>query len=34
MNLETTYLGRKLRNPVVVGASPFCDNLDQARRLE
>jgi len=34
MNLETTYLGLKLRNPVVVGASPFCDNLDQARRLE
>lgn len=34
MNLETTYLGLNLRNPVVVGASPFCDNLDQALRLE
>ncbi|MDF3059449.1 MAG: dihydroorotate dehydrogenase [Rariglobus sp.] len=34
MNLETTYLGLTLRNPIVVGASPFCDNLDQARRLE
>jgi dihydroorotate dehydrogenase (fumarate) len=34
MNLETTYLGLTLSNPLVVGASPFCDNLDQARRLE
>lgn len=34
MNLETPYLGLTLRNPIVVGASPFCDNLDQARRLE
>lgn len=34
MNLETTYLGLTLRNPVVVGASPFCDDIDQARRLE
>jgi dihydroorotate dehydrogenase (fumarate) len=34
MNLETTYLGLTLRNPIVVGASPFCDDLDQARRLE
>ena len=34
MNLETTYLGLTLRNPIVVGASPFCDNLDTARRLE
>ncbi|HEY9250363.1 MAG TPA: dihydroorotate dehydrogenase-like protein [Rariglobus sp.] len=34
MNLQTTYLGLTLRNPIVVGASPFCDNLDQARRLE
>ncbi|MFA6959567.1 MAG: dihydroorotate dehydrogenase-like protein [Opitutaceae bacterium] len=34
MNLETTYLGLTLRNPLVVGASPFCDNLDAARRME
>lgn len=34
MNLETNYLGLTLRNPVVVGASPFCDNIDQALRLE
>lgn len=34
MNLETNYLGLTLRNPIVVGASPFCDDLDQARRLE
>lgn len=34
MNLETPYLGLTLRNPIVVGASPFCDNLDMAHRLE
>jgi dihydroorotate dehydrogenase (fumarate) len=34
MNLTTTYLGLKLSNPLVVGASPFCDNLDAACRLE
>lgn len=34
MNLETTYLGLKLRNPIIIGASPFCDDIDQARRLE
>jgi dihydroorotate dehydrogenase (fumarate) len=34
MNLETTYLGLTLRNPLVVGASPFCNNLDVTRRLE
>jgi dihydroorotate dehydrogenase (fumarate) len=34
MNLETRYLGLTLKNPVVVGASPFCDNIDTARRLE
>lgn len=34
MNLQTTYLGLTLRNPIVVGASPFCDNLDTCRRLE
>lgn len=34
MNLETSYLGLTLRNPVVVGASPFCDDIDAALRLE
>ncbi|MCS6243490.1 MAG: dihydroorotate dehydrogenase-like protein [Opitutus sp.] len=34
MNLETKYLGLTLRNPLVVGASPFCDNLDASKRLE
>lgn len=34
MNLETTYLGLKLAHPLVVGASPLADDLDQARRYE
>jgi dihydroorotate dehydrogenase (fumarate) len=34
MNLETKYLGLTLRNPLVVGASPFCDNLEASKRLE
>jgi dihydroorotate dehydrogenase (fumarate) len=34
MKLATTYLGLKLRNPVIVGASPFCDNLNMVCRLE
>ena len=34
MNLETTYLGLKLKNPLMPGASPLVDNLDNVRRLE
>lgn len=34
MDLTTTYLGLKLRNPCVVGASPFCDSLAMAHALE
>lgn len=34
MNLETTYLGLKLAHPIIAGASPLADDLDQARRLE
>ena len=34
MNLTTDYLGLTLRNPLVVGASPCCDDLDLCRRLE
>jgi dihydroorotate dehydrogenase (fumarate) len=34
MTLTTRYLGLTLRNPLVVGASPFCDNIAVARQLE
>ncbi len=34
MKLATDYLGLKLKNPLMVGASPFCDNIDAASRLE
>lgn len=34
MNLTTEYLGLKLRNPLIVGASPFCDNTETAHQLE
>jgi dihydroorotate dehydrogenase (fumarate) len=34
MNLETEYLGLKLKNPLMPGASPLVDNLDHVRRLE
>jgi len=34
MNLSTQYLGLKLKNPIVVGASPFCDSIKTARELE
>lgn len=34
MKLTTTYLGLKLNNPLVVGASPFCDDVHVARELQ
>ncbi len=34
MNLGTRYLGLKLKNPFMPGASPLVDNLDNVRRLE
>ncbi len=34
MNLETHYLGLKLSNPLIVGASPYCDDLYAARKLQ
>jgi dihydroorotate dehydrogenase (fumarate) len=34
MNLATEYLGLKLENPLVVGASPFCDSVNSARLLQ
>ncbi len=33
-DLSTTYLGLKLKNPLVAGASPFSKKVDVARRLE
>jgi dihydroorotate dehydrogenase (fumarate) len=34
MNLSTTYLGLHLKSPLMPGASPMVDDLDQVRRLE
>jgi dihydroorotate dehydrogenase (fumarate) len=34
MNFSTNYLGLKLSSPLVVGASPFCDNIHVARQLQ
>lgn len=34
MDLATTYLGLPLKNPVMPGASPLVDQLDNVRRLE
>jgi dihydroorotate dehydrogenase (fumarate) len=34
MNLETTWLGMSLKNPMVPSASPLSQDLDSARRLE
>ena len=34
MNLTTTYLGLKLRTPLVPGASPLSEDLDSLRRME
>jgi dihydroorotate dehydrogenase (fumarate) len=34
MNLSTTYMGLKLKNPIVPSASPLSTTLDQVRRLE
>ncbi len=33
-NLSVDYLGLKLAHPILPGASPLCDNLDQVRKLE
>jgi len=34
MELKTEYLGLKLKNPVIAGASPLVDSVDNVRRLE
>jgi dihydroorotate dehydrogenase (fumarate) len=33
-DLSTTYLGLKLKNPLVISASPLSKNIDKARKLE
>jgi len=34
IDLSTTYLGLKLKNPLVVSASPLSEDLDKIRRME
>jgi dihydroorotate dehydrogenase (fumarate) len=34
MDLSTTYLGLKLRNPIVVSSSSLCDSVDKLKALE
>src|ERR1022692_2805704 len=34
MNLTTSYLGFKLRTPLVPSASPLSENLDNIKRME
>ncbi len=34
MNLETTYMGLPLKNPIIAGASPLTASADSIRRLE
>ena len=34
VDLRTSYLGLKLKNPIVVGASPLTESLDNQKRLE
>lgn len=33
MDLSTSYLGLKLKNPFIIGASPYCDNLSLCQQL-
>ena len=34
MNLKTTYMGLKLRTPLVVSASPLSESVDNIKRME
>lgn len=34
VDLSTTYLGLKLKNPLVASSSPLCENVDNIRRME
>lgn len=34
MDLSTTYLGLNLKHPLMLGASPLCDDLDKVKQAE
>ena len=34
MDLSTTYMGLKLKNPIVPSASPLSEEIDNYRRME
>ena len=34
IDLSTTYLGLKLKNPLVASASPMCQDVNNVRRME
>ncbi|HEY9708041.1 MAG TPA: hypothetical protein V6D48_07530 [Oculatellaceae cyanobacterium] len=34
MDLTTTYMGLTLRSPLLVSASPLCENIDNIKRME
>src|SRR5579864_5988564 len=34
IDLSTTYLGLKLKNPLVASSSPMCEDVTNVRRLE
>src|SRR3989338_165020 len=34
MDLTTTYMGLKLKNPIVASASPLSQNIDNYKRME
>src|SRR3974390_1468168 len=34
IDLSTTYLGLKLKNPLVASSSPLCEDVASVRRLE
>ena len=34
MDLSTTYLGLRLKNPLVASASPLSKKIDRAKKLE
>ena len=34
IDLSTTYLGLKLKNPLVASSSPMCEEVGNVRRIE
>ena len=34
IDLSTTYLGLKLKNPLVASSSPMCEDVGNVRRIE